>query len=162
MRRPSIPKPSLRRPSIPELTLRRPPLRVIAVAVLALIAIVLLLRICADDEQEVRQTVERFGQASQAKDYQALCDDLFSKAIVERLRSAGQPCEVALRISLGDVRNPTLKVRSVKIDGDEARAGVDSKAVGQRPSQDTVRLVREDGEWRIKDLSDGGSAAGAP
>jgi len=162
MRRPSIRKPSLSRLSILKPS-RRPPLRIIAIAVVAIAAIVLLLRACGgDDDREVRRTVERFGQASRDKDYQALCDELLSKKVVEQARSAGQPCEVALQIGLGDVRNPTLKVRSVEIDGDEALARVDSKAVGQRPSQDTVKLVREDGDWRIKDLADEAAAGAKP
>ncbi|MDQ3677394.1 MAG: nuclear transport factor 2 family protein [Actinomycetota bacterium] len=168
MRRPSIPKlrrpsisklrrppiPKLRRPSIPKRSGERPPLRVIVIAVLAILLFVLLLRACgSDDEKEVRETVERFGKASREKDYQALCDELFSKAIVQQARSAGQPCEIALRIGLGERQNPTLEVRSVKIDGDEALAQVDSKAAGERPSKDTVRLVREDDGWRIADLA---------
>lgn len=169
MRRPSIPK--LRRAAKPEPTgpgaatavpvgppkpsRKRPPLPVIIiVVVLVFAAVALLLFTCgSDDETEVRKTVERFGQASRDKDYQALCDDLFSTAIVETLRGSGQPCEVALKTALGDVQNPTVEVRSVKVDGDKARAQVDSTAAGQRPSQDTVELIKEDDGWRIASLA---------
>lgn len=161
MRRPSIPK--LPRSSIAKLRDKRPPLRVIVIAVVAIVAIVLLVRACgSDEEQEVRETVERFGEASRDKDYQALCDELLSTALVQQVRSAGQPCEVALRIGLGEVQNPTLDVRSVKIDDDVALAQVESKAAGQRPSQDTVRLIRENDDWRIASLAGEAPADPAP
>lgn len=144
----------MRRPSIPKPSRRRPPLGVIVGAMLVIAGTLLLLRAFAgDDEKEVRQTVERFGQASLDKDYQALCDELLSTALVRQARSAGQPCEVALKIALGDVQNPTLEVRSVEIDGDDALARVDSVAAGQRPSKDTVLLIHEDDGWRIASLA---------
>jgi hypothetical protein len=152
-----VPAPKRSRPQLPV------PVPVIVVGVLVLIGIVLLLRTCgSDDEQEVRQTVERFGKASRDKDYQTLCDDLFSTAIVENLRSSGQPCEVALRTALEDVQNPTVEVRSVKVDGKKATAEVDSKAAGQRPSQDKVQLLKEDDGWRIASLADDAPSGPAP
>jgi hypothetical protein len=175
MRRPKLPKlprpklPKLRRRSAPAPTgpgapiapvpapkpsRKRPPLRFILLAIVLIAAVVLVFRACStDDEKEVRQTVERFGNASRDKDYQTLCDDLFSKAIVEQLRSTGQPCEVSLKIGLSDVQNPTLEVRSVKVDGNKASAEVDSKAAGQRPSHDTIELIKEDDGWRISSLA---------
>ena len=41
------------------------------------------------------------------------------------------------------------------MDGDTATAEVRSSAEGQRPSEDTVELVRVDGRWRIASLGDG-------
>ncbi len=174
MRRPSLGKPSLPKPSLsklrrrqptsaarggspapagPALSRKLPPRRVIVGAVVAILALFLLVRACgSDDEQEVRETVERFAEASREKDYQALCDDLISTAIVENLRSTGQPCEVALRIGLGEVENPTVEVTDVSVDGDRAEAEVNSEAAGQRPSTDTIELIKEDDGWRIASL----------
>lgn len=169
MRRPSIPKlkrsPAAPQPTgpgapvvpvpvpTPKPSRRRPPLRMIVVAVVAILAIVLLVRACGgDDEAEVRETVERFGQAVSDKDYQTLCDDLLANALVSDTRSAGQPCEVALRTGLGERKEPKLKIDSVKVEDDTALVETHSTAAGERPSRDTVRLIKEDGDWRISNL----------
>lgn len=147
----------------PKPSRKRPPLPVIIVALLAFAAIALLLFTCgSDDETEVRKTVEHFGQASRDKDYQALCDDLFSTVIVEKLRSTGQPCEVALKTALEDVQNPTVEVGRVKVDGDKATAETTSTAAGQRPSTDTVQLIKEDDGWRIASLANEAPTDTAP
>jgi hypothetical protein len=105
------------------------------------------------DESEVRETLDAFAAATARKDYQRLCDELFSSALVEQVRRE-VPCELALRnSSLGDAREPKLEVKSVEIDGDTATAVVSTSAANQRPSEDTVRLVREKDGWRIQALA---------
>src|SRR5918998_1478642 len=76
------------------------------------------------------------------KDYQTLCDDLYASKLLQDLRAAGLPCEVALRPKLEELRNPELQVLSVKIDGDKASARARSSAVGEPTSVDTIGLVR--------------------
>jgi hypothetical protein len=105
------------------------------------------------DERDVRDTLDAFAEATARKDYQRLCDELFSARLVEEVRQT-VPCEVALRnSSLDDARDPKLTVRSVKVDGERATAQVATSAANQRPSQDTVQLVKESGEWRIQALA---------
>lgn len=186
MRRPSLPKlpkPKLRRggasPGTPQSTAapqfaaapwtpptagrRLPALKLILAAAVAILVVVLLLTTCGtDDQQEVRQTVERFAQASRDKDYQALCDDLLSAALVQQLRTVDRPCEVVVRIGLGDVQNPTLEVRSVKVDGDKATAQVRGAAARQQPLDTKILLVREHGEWRISSPPGGQKPAVTP
>jgi hypothetical protein len=113
-----------------------------------------------DREGEVRATLDRFEVASRDKDYQTLCDDLLASEFVERIRSAGLPCEVALRTGLEDRRNPTLTVLAVEMDGDEASARVRGSAANETPGTSTYRLIREDGAWRI--ASPGESNGGLP
>jgi hypothetical protein len=103
-------------------------------------------------EQQVRSTVEAFGKASAAKDYQRLCDDLLAPKLVEKVESVGLPCEVAMRQGLGDVKAPTLTIGAIEVKGNEATAEVKSTAEGQEPSTDTMRLVRAAGGWRIAAL----------
>jgi hypothetical protein len=114
-----------------------------------LVLVVLSLRPGPDSDKEVRATLDRYAAATRTKDYQTLCDDLLSKEIVDRIRTVGLPCEVALRTGLGDVRNPTLTVLGLEVNGDQALARVRGTAVGQPPGTSTYRLVREDGGWRI-------------
>ena len=129
------------------------PLRSICAA-LAAVLLALPLAACGrSDERDVRETLEAFAQATARKDYQRLCDDLFSEQLVDDVRRT-VPCEGALRnSSLGDARDPKLEVRRITVDGDEARADVTTSAANQPRSQDTVRLAREGGEWRIVALA---------
>ena len=105
------------------------------------------------EEDRVRSTLESFADATARKDYQALCDDLFSQKLVEEVRRT-VPCEIALKdSSLGDAEKPKLEVQRVRVEEERATADVRSSAANQPPSQDTVELIREDGQWRIISLS---------
>jgi len=107
------------------------------------------------DTEQVRTTVEAFGQATAAKDYQRLCDDLLAPKLIEKVESVGLPCEVALKQGLGDVKAPALTIGAIAVDGDNATAQVNSTAQGQAPSKDTLKLQRVSGQWRIASLANG-------
>src|SRR3954449_189085 len=106
------------------------------------------------DTEQVHATVEGFGKATAAKDYQTLCDELLSPRLIEKLESVGLPCEVALKQGLGDVQAPTLTVGRIDVTGDTATAEVNSTARGQPPSRDTLKLQRVSDTWRIASLAD--------
>jgi hypothetical protein len=129
------------------------PARTLATAV-ALLTLAAPLSACGrSDERDVRDTLDAFAEATRQKDYQRLCDELFSAKLVAEVRQT-VPCEVALQnSSLDDARDPKLTIRSVKVDGDRATAEVSTTAANQRPSTDTVQLVKEEGEWRIQALA---------
>src|SRR4051794_12522994 len=92
------------------------------------------------DTEQVHATVEAFGRATAAKDYQQLCDALLAPKLIEKVESVGLPCEVALKQGLGDVQAPALTIGNVAVDGDAATAEVNSTAQGQPPSSDTLKL----------------------
>jgi hypothetical protein len=105
--------------------------------------------------EQVRQTLDEFGRATAAKDYQALCDKVFAPKLVDKLTQVGLPCEIAMQRSFEDVQNPRLTIGRITIADDEksAKAEVRTSATGQRPSQDTVELVPvEDDGWRVSSL----------
>ena len=104
-----------------------------------------------DEEQAVRATVERYARAVAAKDYDTLCDELFAPELLRGARAQDLPCETALATGLDDVQDPTAQVGAVVVDeqADSATARVRTDAANQPPSQDTIRLVRRDGRWRI-------------
>jgi hypothetical protein len=104
------------------------------------------------DEQQVRQTVGAFGQATRAKDYARLCNDLLAPALLEQVRSIGLPCEAALRQGLGQVEDPQLVVGRITVAGSKATAEVRTSARGQPPSRDTIRLDKIGGAWKIASL----------
>jgi ketosteroid isomerase-like protein len=120
----------------------------------ALLAAALLLGACGrSDEREVRDTLESYTKAIASKDYQALCDDLLAEELIDNLRRVGAPCEIALQQGLKDVEKPTIVVESVKVDGDTATAVARTDAANEEPSKDTIRLAKQDGEWKIADLT---------
>jgi hypothetical protein len=127
----------------------RPLIIACAVILAVLLVAAVALKPAPDSEEEVRATLDRYAAASRDKDYQTLCDDLLSSELVERIRSAGLPCEVALRTGLENRQNPTLKVLAIEVSGDEAAARVSGSAVGEVPGVATYRLIHEDGSWHI-------------
>ena len=130
--------------------------RHVPAVVLAAVVLTASLAACGDepsDAERARAVVERFGDASAKKDYQRICDELIARALIAQVERIGLPCEIAFKRGLEDVRKPVLKVRSVRVTKDRARVAVHSTAAGQKPSNDTMTLVREDGEWRIASLA---------
>jgi len=117
--------------------------------VIVLILLVNALKPEPDRAKEVRATLDRYAAATRDKDYQTLCDKLLAADLVERIRNAGLPCEVALRTGLENRRNPTLKVLAVEVNGDQAVARVSGSAAGEVPGTANYRLVREEEHWRI-------------
>jgi hypothetical protein len=106
-------------------------------------------------QEQVRQTLDEFGRATAAKDYQALCDKVFAPKLIDKLTQVGLPCEIAMQRSFEDVENPQLTIGRITVADDEksAKAEVRSFASGQTPSEDTVELVPvEDEGWRVSSL----------
>ncbi|MDX6718057.1 MAG: hypothetical protein QOJ63_311 [Solirubrobacteraceae bacterium] len=134
-----------------KLTKLRGRARIVVYGVLALLVVILALQLGGgrDDDKLVRAALARYEKASRDKDYQMLCDELFASSYVRQTAGSGLPCEVALRTALQDVRNPTLQVLSVEVNGDRALARVRGSAAGQVPGEDNYTLVRENGAWRI-------------
>jgi ketosteroid isomerase-like protein len=104
------------------------------------------------DEERVRATLAEFRRATEARDYQALCDHVFAPKLVQTVKQIGLPCEVALQKGFEDVKDPRLTVGSIEVEDDKASAEVRSSAAGESPSQDTVQLVRVGDDWRIASL----------
>jgi hypothetical protein len=142
--------------------LRGRPLAIVGGAILVVLVIaVITLKPGPDSDKQVRETLDRYAQATRDKDYQTLCDDLYASALVERIRSAGLPCEVALKTGLEERRNPQLRVLAVEVTGNEAAAKIRSTAIGEVASVDTVRLLKEGGGWRVSSLSEPGATSAA-
>ena len=127
--------------------------RRVATAALAVILGVAAAGCGRSDEERVRETLTRFQRATAAGDYRALCREVLARSLVARLDAVGLPCEVALRKGFGSVRRPGLRVERVKVRGTTAFAVVTSTAAGQQPYRGTIRLVEEDGTWRVAALA---------
>lgn len=130
-------------------------LRLVRRPLVALVVAATALAGCGDgpsDEQQVRTAVQAFGDATAAKDYQRLCDRLLAPRLVDKIKQAGLPCEVALQKGLGDVEDPKLTIGKIAVDGDSATADVRTSARGQPPSRDTLKLTKVGGRWKIASL----------
>jgi uncharacterized caspase-like protein len=123
--------------------------------VLIVTALIVIMTRGGDTDAQVRSTLQHYAQAARAKDYQTLCDDFLASKLTDRIRSAGLPCEVALRTGLEDRKNPSLKVLSVETNGDKATARVRGSATGEKTSVSTFQLIKESGEWRITSTGGG-------
>ena len=106
-----------------------------------------------------RATSSRSGRRSRTsrrataqKDYARICKQLFAARLVEQLEQVNLPCEQALKRAFSNVQDPRVSVGTVKVDGTSASAQVRSSATGEKPSEDTVELVKVDGRWRINSL----------
>ena len=111
----------------------------------------------------MRTTLDEFGRATAAKDYQALCDEVFAPKLVDKLSQVGLPCELAMQRSFEDVENPRLTIGKIMVAKDEksAKAEIRSSASGQAPSQDTVELVPVRGQG-LADLLARADSGGIP
>jgi hypothetical protein len=107
----------------------------------------------AQDRAAVRGTLLKLVQATESHDYASMCNRVLARALVQRVASAGLPCETALRLGLRGVRQPRLQVSAIKVAGNRALAQVNSGAKDQGASSDVVQLVRERGSWRVTSLA---------
>ena len=103
--------------------------------------------------REIAAAIDDLERASRAGGWGTICDDLFSAAARER--SGGPDCTRLLRETAGDVRNPEIRLLSIELEQEGARAHVRTRSEGQAPVEDTVVMVREQGEWRIEALTGG-------
>jgi hypothetical protein len=114
-------------------------------------------------EAQVRAKLAQLTRATDAKDYEQLCDEVFSSVLTSRTEAIGLGCPAALRRAFADVRDPQIQVGEVTVTDGTARAQVRSSAAGQPPSRDTVELRRETGGWRVVSLAgQGGTPSPTP
>jgi hypothetical protein len=103
--------------------------------------------------EAVHKAVDRFGKAVADQDYQELCDNLLAKNLIDALEARGVPCELALKTGFSGAKDPKIKVKTVAVNGDKALVSVHSTADNQPPSDDTLGLVKEKGDWKINSLA---------
>jgi hypothetical protein len=96
------------------------------------------------DQQKVAQVIEDFERATHEGDAKRVCDDVLAK------RDRPANCERNVKAFLGKGANEKvdLEVKSVRVEGDRARARVAISGAG-RSQTINYPLLREDGEWRI-------------
>ena len=92
------------------------------------------------------------GRPPRARTTSGSATSILAPKLVSEVESTGLPCEVALKQGLGEVASPSLTIGAIKVAGDTATADVQSSAKGEKPSRDTLQLVRVKDSWRIASL----------
>jgi hypothetical protein len=103
--------------------------------------------------RQVAATIDDLERATRNGDWAAVCDEVFSKTARER--AGGRDCKRLLREQARDVRRPDIRVLSIELAGNRARARVRTRAAGQAVVEETIVLVREGAGWRIDSLAAG-------
>ena len=101
--------------------------------------------------REASAVVERLEAAIAARQFERICSDLLSAEV--RRQAGGGDCPAMLaRTSVG-LERPRIEVKRIRIEGSTATVDVVTTAEGQARVPDTIRLVREEGAYRISSLS---------
>ena len=126
-------------------------------ALLRIVPLVAVLTLAACGKQSttqaVRSSVDQFGKDVAKQDYTDLCKKVLADNLIKALEASGVPCELALKTGLSSVKDPKITVRTIAVNGDRALVGVHSTASNQPPSDDTLSLVKEHGDWKISSLA---------
>ena len=127
----------------------------------ALCALVIGLASCGggdDDEQatgglaqEAAAVVEQLERSIAAGEFERVCSELLSAEV--RRQAGGGECPAMLERTSAGVKRPRIEVKGIKIEGATATVDVVTVAEGHARVEDTIRLVREAGGYRISSLS---------
>jgi hypothetical protein len=111
-----------------------------------------------DDKKDAQRTVREFVTATNKRDANKLCDEVFSEDFIEQATGAtGDRAKSACKQQFKQLRG--LKLRLVRfskteIDGDEARVSTIIETQNQ-PQPRVFKLTKEDGDWRLAGGSGG-------
>jgi outer membrane murein-binding lipoprotein Lpp len=100
--------------------------------------------------KEIAATVERLERSVAQRDYETICNELFTARA--RQRAGGDECVTQMRSAAEDVRRPTLKIQRIEVNADRATVDVATKAEGQARVTDTLELRRSGDRWLIEAL----------
>jgi hypothetical protein len=132
----------------------REPLFLTAVAGVIVIVVVGVVRGGDDGPQEVSgtpkeavDTVEAFRKALAARDFATICDQLYTTEAREA--AGGDDCQSVLAQETAKLRDPKVEILGLTVAKDGALVTVQASVRGEKPVQDTLRLVREKGRFRI-------------
>jgi hypothetical protein len=100
--------------------------------------------------KEVAGVVQRLEKATAQQDFATICDDLLSAAT--RRQAGGPDCVQVLGRRAADVKRPRILVQAIEVEGNRAQARVRTTATGQAATTDVIRMVRENGRFRITSL----------
>jgi hypothetical protein len=107
----------------------------------------------------IKAKVQQLAQAVDQRDYATICQEILAPSLVAHLLRNGIPCQEAMRLALGRIRQPQVSVGKVVIRGSRAWAITLTAAQGQRATLTAIALRRTRQGWRITSLDSPLSAA---
>jgi len=111
------------------------------------------------ETERVSATVKLFADATAQHDYTTLCQKVLAPELIAKLKPFNLSCEIAVRHYFGEVRNPRIDIRGIRLVGRaEAIAAVQSSAAGEAPSVAQLGLVKTGVGWRIARLANAPAA----
>ncbi len=103
-------------------------------------------------EKAVAQTIEDLQSDATSRKPSAICSDVLSKALADKLKTGGHDCTSEMEKITGDADDFELEVTDVTVTGDTATAKVKARRGDKKNATTTFSLVREDGDWRLNSL----------
>jgi hypothetical protein len=100
--------------------------------------------------KDVAVLVHSLETATRAGDWKSVCDRLFSRDA--RKRAAGRDCPKLLRSQAGKPAGARIELLSLRIKRRDIEAKVRTRARGQNAIDETLRVVRDRGDFRIDSL----------
>jgi hypothetical protein len=95
--------------------------------------------------------IGRLEAAIRARDWKLICEDLYSDTV--RAQAGGDGCPKLLGRVAGGLRAASIEIDSITVGGRAARVEVVTRAQGQAPVPETIRLARDrEGHFRIAGL----------
>jgi hypothetical protein len=101
--------------------------------------------------REASAVIEQLERSIAQGEFDRICSELFSAEV--RRQAGGGDCPAMLERTSAGVKRPRIEVKEIKIEGAMATVDVVTVAEGQARVEDTIRLVREAGAYRISSLS---------
>jgi hypothetical protein len=103
-------------------------------------------------EKDVAQTIEDLQSDAQSRKSSAICSDVLSRALADKLKAGSNDCAGEMEKSVGDADDYELKVTDVTVNGTTATAKVESRRGDKKNATTTYTLVNEGGDWRLSDF----------
>jgi hypothetical protein len=100
--------------------------------------------------KEAAAVVQRLEKATALKDFATICNDLLATAT--RKQAGGADCESLLDQRGRNIHRPKIVIRDIAVQGQRAQVRVRTTARGQAPVDAVIRLVREQGRFRVSSL----------
>jgi hypothetical protein len=107
-------------------------------------------------EKDVAQTIEDLQADAQSRKQSAICSDVLSRALADKIKSSGSDCAGEMEKITGDADDFELEVKDVTVTGNSATAKVKARRGGDKNAITTYTLVREGSSWRLNDLGSAG------
>ena len=100
--------------------------------------------------KQVASVVQRLEKATERRDFTTICDELLARPT--RKQAGGEQCPDVLDQRARGVRRPRIRIQAIEIRGNHAQVRVRTTAAGQAAVADVIRLVRENGSFRVLSL----------